>query len=329
MVNLNIAYREPAPCLTTLTKELTARHGTPSRWYEFVAGSGPTTWNISSHNADNNGLAHAVDIFVGHGHNISVEQGIDLAERLRIEGTKGDIAGHPDRLAYIIHRSRIAGDHTGWKWQPYTGASPHNDHIHVSSVFDFYWGDPVWGVHASNYSSTIPWNLWATTTAKPAPVKPATSGAYTVKAGDTMTAIAAAHSVTLAALLLANPKVYPNLIHPGDKLALPAIASVPKPVVKPKTIDQLVAETLAGKHGNGDQRKKSLGANYAAVQAKINGSTGPVTSKPSAPQYCWADPGDSLTSIGQQFGVPWQTIAKLNGISPPYVIHPKQKLRLW
>ena len=42
------------------------------------------------------------------------------------------------------------------------------------------------------------------------------------------------------------------------------------PTPSNKTIEQLVAETLAGKHGNGDARKKSLGANYAAVQAEIN-----------------------------------------------------------
>lgn len=37
-----------------------------------------------------------------------------------------------------------------------------------------------------------------------------------------------------------------------------------------KTIDQLAQEVLAGKHGNGDARKKSLGSNYAAVQKRVD-----------------------------------------------------------
>ena len=40
-----------------------------------------------------------------------------------------------------------------------------------------------------------------------------------------------------------------------------------------KSIDQLVQETLAGKYGNGDQRKVSLGNQYEAVMAVINGKT--------------------------------------------------------
>ena len=38
-----------------------------------------------------------------------------------------------------------------------------------------------------------------------------------------------------------------------------------------KTIDTLVKETLAGNYGNGDQRKASLGNQYQAVMAVING----------------------------------------------------------
>ena len=56
------------------------------------------------------------------------------------------------------------------------------------------------------------------------------------------------------------------------------------PKAKPaeKSIDQLVKETLAGKHGNGEARKKSLGKHYQAVQDVINGktSTPKKTSKP-------------------------------------------------
>lgn len=56
---------------------------------------------------------------------------------------------------------------------------------------------------------------------------------------------------------------------------------VNKPVAKPtpvKSIQQLVNETLAGKHGNGEARKKALGANYNAVMNVINGKAAPKKS---------------------------------------------------
>lgn len=57
----------------------------------------------------------------------------------------------------------------------------------------------------------------------------------------------------------------------------------PKPATK--SINQLVAETKAGKHGNGDARKKSLGSNYDAVMKVINGGASsaptPVAKKKS------------------------------------------------
>lgn len=37
-----------------------------------------------------------------------------------------------------------------------------------------------------------------------------------------------------------------------------------------KTINQLAQEVIAGKHGVGQQRKKSLGSKYEAVQARVN-----------------------------------------------------------
>ena len=49
-----------------------------------------------------------------------------------------------------------------------------------------------------------------------------------------------------------------------------------QPSISNKSLDQLVKETLAGLHGNGDARKASLGNQYEAVMAVINGkSTAP------------------------------------------------------
>ena len=56
-------------------------------------------------------------------------------------------------------------------------------------------------------------------------------------------------------------------------------APQPKPAPKRKTVDELIAEVNAGKHGNGEARKKSLGSRYNEVQAEINRRAGAGTRK--------------------------------------------------
>ena len=49
------------------------------------------------------------------------------------------------------------------------------------------------------------------------------------------------------------------------------VENVEKPELSTsKTIDELAREAIAGKHGNGAERKKALGDKYAAVQARVN-----------------------------------------------------------
>lgn len=52
----------------------------------------------------------------------------------------------------------------------------------------------------------------------------------------------------------------------------PAQSTIPTSAAG-KSLDTLVKETLAGKYGNGDQRKAALGNQYEAVMAVINGKT--------------------------------------------------------
>ena len=52
----------------------------------------------------------------------------------------------------------------------------------------------------------------------------------------------------------------------------PAQSTIPTSTAG-KSLDTLVKETLAGKYGNGDQRKAALGNQYEAVMAVINGKT--------------------------------------------------------
>jgi hypothetical protein len=59
---------------------------------------------------------------------------------------------------------------------------------------------------------------------------------------------------------------------PSIPVKKPAIPS--KPTVK--SVKQLADETIAGKYGNGDERKRRLGTYYNAVQAEINRRLGAI-----------------------------------------------------
>jgi LysM repeat protein len=56
----------------------------------------------------------------------------------------------------------------------------------------------------------------------PAATRAAGTAAYTVRSGDTLSAIASKHSVTLAALLKTNRLSAATVIHPGQKVKVPA-----------------------------------------------------------------------------------------------------------
>lgn len=68
----------------------------------------------------------------------------------------------------------------------------------------------------------------ASTPAAPAPAPAAApTGAYTIKAGDTLSAIASRHGVKLSELLAANQLSMTTLIYPGNKLVIPGASVQP------------------------------------------------------------------------------------------------------
>lgn len=85
--------------------------------------------------------------------------------------------------------------------------------------------------NVGNFADAAAMRKWAGSSggsgapAKPSP-KPSGS-TYTVKSGDTLSGIAAAHGVSLSALLSANPsyKAHPSMIHPGDRIKVPGKGS--------------------------------------------------------------------------------------------------------
>lgn len=64
------------------------------------------------------------------------------------------VASKDARIKYIISNGRIVSGtnqgQTAWKWRKYTGANPHNHHVHISVKSN-----------AANYDSTAKWDLSA------------------------------------------------------------------------------------------------------------------------------------------------------------------------
>ncbi|MHA7263889.1 LysM peptidoglycan-binding domain-containing protein [Arthrobacter sp. TMN-37] len=179
-----------------------------------------------------------------------------------------------------------------------------------------------------------------------------TPAGYTIKAGDTMGAIARRHGVELDALLKLNRMSPTTVIHPGQKIRLRAEAA-PAPaavrtqatggsyVVKPG--DTLGA--IASRHGVSlDSVLKANGLSMNSIirpgQKIIVGGApagrpapapapAPVKPAPAAPAGSYVvKPGDTLGAIASRHGVSLQSLLSANRLSMNSVIHPGQKLVL-
>ena len=104
-----------------------------------------------------------------------------------------------------------------------------------------------------------------------------------------------------------------------------------KPQPKPtgKTNDQLADEVIAGKWGNGPDRKKRLtdvGYNYDAVQKIVNQKM--AAKKQTAHVYYVVKRGDTLSGIASKYGTTYQKLAQMNGIANPNIIYAGQRIRV-
>lgn len=98
---------------------------------------------------------------------------------------------------------------------------------------------------------------------------------------------------------------------------------------KPKPIDQIADEVIAGQWGNGADRKKRLadaGYNYDAVQKAVNKKMG--TKKQPAHVNYVVKRGDTLSGIASKYGTTWQKLQAMNGIRNPNKIYPGQRIKV-
>ncbi len=149
----------------------------------------------------------------------------------------------------------------------------------------------VLALNGLSWSSVIhPGQVLALKAAAPAPAPaPATpvaaSAIHTVRGGDTVSAIAKHHGVSVAAVLTANRLGWSSIIYPGQKLTIPGKA-VPASATTPAAPAPPVATSYV-------------------VQA-----------------------GDTVTAIAQRHGVSIDAVLAANGLSRSSIIYPGQKLAI-
>ena len=134
--------------------------------------------------------------------------------------------------------------------------------------------------------------LTGTAKAPEAAAAPAAAGSYTVEDGDTLSAIAAQHDVSLEAVLAANGLNLTSVIHPGQQI--------------------------------------SLGSGAGAAISTASSAPAPVSDAPApAPAGTYTvDEGDTLEAIAAQHGVDLQSVLAANGLSMTSMIRPGQQLSL-
>ena len=100
--------------------------------------------------------------------------------------------------------------------------------------------------------------------------------------------------------------------------------SQPQPT---KSINEIVAEVLAGKWGNGEDRKNKLrqaGYNYETIQSAVNNAVNP---KQTVITYT-VKSGDTLSGIAKKYNTTYQAIARKNNIANPNKIYVGQVLKI-
>jgi len=92
--------------------------------------------------------------------------------------------------------------------------------------------------------------------------------------------------------------------------------------------DQLACQALSepGAYGTWAQNP-AYGQEVWEIYQSLEIPTPPVSDSPLPRTYV-VQPGDYVDGIAQKTGVPAETIIRLNGLRPPYLIYPREVLRL-
>ena len=114
-----------------------------------------------------------------------------------------------------------------------------------------------------------------------------------------------------------------SIINSNNLTKYDAVEDVENSVDNSTNIDAIAKDVIAGKYGNGNERKNKLGNLYEEVQKRVNEM---LKNNVSQETIYIVKSGDTLSGIAKKFNTTYQKIAKDNNIANPNLIFPGQKL---
>lgn len=114
-----------------------------------------------------------------------------------------------------------------------------------------------------------------------------------------------------------------SIINSNNLTQYDSVEDVENSVDNSKSIEELANEVIAGKYGNGEERKQKLGNLYNEVQKKVNEILKVNTNNE---KIYIVKKGDCLCNIAKKFNTTVEKIAKDNNITNVDLIYVNQKL---
>lgn len=155
--------------------------------------------------------------------------------------------------------------------------------------------------------------------ATPAPAQAAapaaSSGSYTVKSGDTLSAIAAKHGVKLSDILSANKLTMSSMIYPGNKLVIPGASIQPAGSVTPLVPSSFLGFTYpAAVVSSANQNKALLNASPVPNREQMKSIVADTARRMGV------DPSLALAFAYQESGFDQRAVSPANAIGTMQVI---------
>ena len=148
-----------------------------------------------------------------------------------------------------------------------------------------------------------------------APAPAASSGSYTVKSGDTLSAIAAKHGVKLSDILSANKLTMSSMIYPGNKLVIPGASIQPAASVTPLVPGSFLGFTYpAAVVSSANQNKALLNASPVPSREQMKSIVSDTARRMGV------DPSLALAFAYQESGFDQRAVSPANAIGTMQVI---------
>jgi uncharacterized protein YvpB len=151
---------------------------------------------------------------------------------------------------------------------------------------------------------------------------------YTVQIGDYLVALADRFNATWQELAQLNSVGYPYTIFPGQVLQLPGVEkqqAEAQPLPEPEIESGPSAPPPTVKVVNIQVRLPMVQRNYSSMNTSSK-VTAPVL--PGSAETVIVQNTSTLVSFSKSMGVDWRVLVELNGLRPPYLVHPGQVLKL-